>query len=68
MIVDYRIWCTAYALLTIVYAGGFFMIARAEPGTPAFRTRLDAADKYMRAVLAAIALVGALNYFDWLWS
>lgn len=59
MIVDYRIYCTIYALLSLAWCASIPLMHR-------YGHRF--ANRWMRGTLGAALTIGFVNYSDWLWS
>jgi hypothetical protein len=68
MIIDYRIYATAYALLMLAWAGAFIPLHKAKPGHPTFRLWMNRTGLWMGLVAAAAGLIGFVNFVDWLWA
>lgn len=59
MIVDYRIYCTIYALLLVAWISSIPLM-HFQP--PRFVNR------WMGSVAMAAVLIGVTQYLDWLWA
>lgn len=59
MIVDYRIYGTVYAILTVAWVVSLPLMHFQEP-------RL--VNRWMSGVAIAAVLTGLMQYLDWLWS
>lgn len=59
MLIDYRVYCTLYAVLFLTYLIGFPLTVMAG-GKYFYR--------YVAVEAFAWAAVGLTNYLDWLWS